>query len=62
MFAYFLAEMMSVTPDPSATWNVFTNESSKGMGNGTNLILESDTWLIVEVSMCFDFTTTNNQE
>lgn len=41
---------------------MFTNGSSKNRGSGTSLTLESEIRLVVEVSLCFKFTTTNNQK
>jgi ribonuclease HI len=60
-FADFLAEMTPATNEPCTQWVIFTDGSSNSKGSGAGLILESSEGLIVEVSLKFSFTTTNNQ-
>lgn len=47
--------------DPSNTCDVFTNGSSNSQESGVDIILENEVDLMIEISLCFEFSTTNNQ-
>lgn len=47
--------------EPSNTCEVFTNGSSNSRESGVGLILENEVDLMIEISPCFEFSTTNNQ-
>lgn len=53
--------MTPIPPEPNHTWVVFTDGSSNSRGSGADIILENIYGLRVEVSLRFEFPTTNNQ-
>lgn len=61
LYANFTPEMTSDAPELAHTYVVFTNGSSNNRGNGEGLILENKSCLVIEVSLYFEFCTTNNQ-
>ncbi|MCH80134.1 hypothetical protein A2U01_0000896 [Trifolium medium] len=62
-FTDFLAELTLGNNELCTSWTVFTNESSINRGSGgVGLILESGEGLVVEVSLKFVFSATNNKE
>lgn len=54
VFAYFFTELTPATSESCIKWTVFTY-GSNNRGSGSNFILECDKWLIVKLSMNFDF-------
>jgi hypothetical protein len=60
-FAYFLAEFTRPTTKPCSKWIVFTDGSSNTRGGGAGAILESTKGLMVELSLWFGLSATNNQ-
>lgn len=50
-----ILEMILVSLQPSNT-----NESSNNKGSNVELILEKEGSLVIKVSLCFEFPTTNN--
>lgn len=61
LFAKFLAEMTVMPYKPYRTWVVFTYISSNSRGSGDGVIRENNCRLIIEVSLRFEISTTNNQ-
>lgn len=60
VLADFVAEMTPKAED-NDLWILHVNGSSNPKGSGANLILESSSGVMVEVSLTFRFTTSNNQ-
>lgn len=61
IFVDLIVEMALTMIEQCTKWNVFTYGSSNNKGNNTILILESDSCLVVEVSLHLEILTTNNQ-
>lgn len=61
LFANFLAEMTLMPLEPDHTWVVFMDGSSNSLARGATMILENGLGVVVEVSLRFEFPTTNNQ-
>lgn len=61
MFAEFLKEMTPSSPKPAHTRAVFKDKSSNSQGDGTGIILENGFGIVVEISLYFEFPSTNNQ-
>lgn len=62
VLADFITEM-SPPPDkgPPVYWTLHVDGSSNSKGSGADSILENSEGLMVEVSLTFSFTTSNNQ-
>ena len=62
LFAEFIAEMTPCILELAHTWAVFTKGASNDKGSGAGLILENEAESVIDVSLRFEFFTTNNQE
>lgn len=62
VFSYFLVELTPITLESFTKWNFFIDGSLNSIRSGSNIIIESDEGLIIEVSLHFKFSTTYNLE
>lgn len=53
--------MIVIPSEPGRTWVVFTYGPSNSCGRGERVIIENNFRLVIEVSLRFEFPTTNNQ-
>jgi len=62
VLADFVSELTEPDSEPSPTkWTVHVDGSSNAKGSGAGIVLESDSGLLLEQSLRFDFPTSNNQ-
>lgn len=61
-FADFLTEMTPAAQSrpTELLWTIHVNDSSNSKGIGAELIVENQVGLIIEFSLTFSFTTSNN--
>lgn len=53
--------MIVIPSELDRTWVVFTYRPSNSCGRGERVIIENNFILMIEVSLRFEFSTTNNQ-
>lgn len=61
MSADFLAELTDAPQKLDHIWVVFIDGSYNGKGSGACIILENNSGMVVEVSLIFEFMSSNNQ-
>lgn len=63
VLADFLAEMTPTSPikPTDLLWIIHVDGSSNNKGSGVSLFLENQDGLVVEVSLTYSFTVSNNQ-
>ncbi|KAK7279755.1 hypothetical protein RJT34_24812 [Clitoria ternatea] len=62
VLADFIVEMTGTDPDsPRVHWTIYVDGSSNQRGSGAGVVLESDDGVHLEISLRFNFKTSNNQ-